>query len=71
MKKIAVLGPGFLPIPSVRNGGVEQLTTQLIMANEKEETFYFDVFTVYDKCVRSICVGADRGRCSGNRLCSS
>ena len=34
------------------------------------------VFTVfgyafYDKCFRSICVGADRGRCSGNRLCRS
>lgn len=63
MKKIAVLGPGFLPIPSVRNGGVEQLTTQLIMANEKEETFYFDVFTVYDKQLSSFVLSRTTLKC--------
>ncbi|MGG7131498.1 glycosyltransferase family 4 protein [Clostridium perfringens] len=48
MKNIAIIGPGFLPIPNVKGGAIETLVTQLIEENEKENKFNIDLYTIND-----------------------
>ena len=49
MLKCAIITPGFLPVPAVDGGAIEMLVTNLIEANEKEEYFDFDIFTIESK----------------------
>ena len=49
MIKIAMISPGFLPIPAVRGGAVEVLATHIIEGNERSEGVFFDVYTVPDE----------------------
>lgn len=44
MKKIAILTPGNLPIPSVMGGAIETLVTYLIDENEKYGLFEFHIY---------------------------
>ena len=46
MKKIALIVPAELPVPSVRGGAVEELVTILIEQNEIEQKAEFLVFSV-------------------------
>ena len=48
-KKIAIITPGFLPVPAVNGGGGEMLITKLIDQNEKEKKLDIDLYTLYDK----------------------
>lgn len=48
-KKIAIVTSGFLPVPATKGGAVENLIFNLIKENEKNETFEFIVFSIYDK----------------------
>lgn len=43
--KIAILTPGFLPVPAINGGAIESLITNLIDLNEIEHEFYIDIFT--------------------------
>ncbi|MCM3116039.1 glycosyltransferase family 4 protein [Neobacillus sp. MER 74] len=43
---IAIISPGFLPVPAIEGGAVEVLTTDIIEGNEKSEGIIFDVYTV-------------------------
>lgn len=50
MKKIAIISPGFLPVPAVFGGGVEQLITLLIEKNEfNDKKIIIDLYTTYDE----------------------
>ena len=46
MYSIAIITAGLKPVPAVRGGAVEHLTTLLINENEKYNHFYFDVYTL-------------------------
>lgn len=47
--KLAIVGPGFKPIPDIRGGAIEHLVTSLIYKNEYYNDFKIDVFTVFDE----------------------
>ena len=47
--KIALVSPMLLPVPSIRGGAVEMLTTYLIEENEKQKKLDIDLYTIYDK----------------------
>lgn len=49
MIKVAILTPGFLPVPAVDGGAIENIITYLINENEKSNDITFDVYTRYDK----------------------
>lgn len=44
--QIAVVSPGFLPVPAIKGGAVEVLTSYLLEGFDKEENISFDVYTV-------------------------
>lgn len=48
MIRVAIISPEFLPIPSVKGGGVETLITDFLDVNEKEHKANIDVYSVYD-----------------------
>ncbi|PXZ09857.1 glycosyltransferase family 1 protein [Lactobacillus helveticus] len=48
MIKLAIISPGFLPVPAVNGGAVEQLITNILDENEKNHTFDIDVYTIND-----------------------
>lgn len=53
MKKIAIISPGFLPVPAVRGGGVEQLITTIIQKNEQcKNSINIDLYTIYNNRIR-------------------
>lgn len=47
--KLAIITPGFQPVPATKGGAIEQLITYTIMANERSHDFDIDLYTVYDK----------------------
>lgn len=49
MKKIALISSGFLPVPAVNGGGVEQLCETFIEQNDKYCDFCIDLYTIYDE----------------------
>lgn len=46
--KIAIVSTMNLPVPAVRGGAVEMLTTHIIDENEKKKNLDIDLFTIYD-----------------------
>lgn len=53
MKKLAIISPGFLPVPAVNGGAVEVLTEYLIELNEISNDFEIDIYTVADNRLNS------------------
>lgn len=53
-KKIAIVGPGVLPIPDVRGGAIEKLVTGIMDVNDNIERYQISIHTVYDKELESI-----------------
>lgn len=49
MKKIAIIPPGELPIPSSKGGAIETLIDYLIEENEKYDEYEFYVYSIFDK----------------------
>lgn len=49
LKKIAIVTPGYKPVPDVSGGAVEHLITHIILQNEINPKYYFYLFTVYEK----------------------
>lgn len=47
-EKIAIISPGLLPVPAVKGGAVEVLTTNIIDGLEREGKIDYDVYTVPD-----------------------
>ena len=54
MIKIAMITPGFLPVPAVNGGAVEVLATHIIEGNESANGVHFDVYTVPDEKINKI-----------------
>lgn len=46
MKKVAILTPGFKPVPAVEGGAVEQLIEYIILGNEKDYKYDIDLYTI-------------------------
>ena len=46
--RIAIVSTMNLPVPAVRGGAVEMLTTHIIDENEKNKNLDIDLFTIYD-----------------------
>ena len=47
--KVAVITSGFLPVPAVKGGAVENLIVNLLKENEKKNKIKFEILSVYDK----------------------
>ena len=54
MKRIAILTPGFLPVPSVKGGAIEEIITKVINKNEVESNYKIDLFTKVDSDIDKI-----------------
>lgn len=48
-KRIAIIAPSHLPIPNVKGGAIETLTTALLDENEYQNKFIFDIYSIHDK----------------------
>lgn len=53
VKKLAIITPGFKPVPSVKGGAIEQLITDMLIANEATYNYDIDVYTIYDRDIDS------------------
>lgn len=52
--KIAIVSPMLLPVPDVKGGAVEMLTTYLIENNDKEGIYEIDLYTVWDERLKDL-----------------
>lgn len=48
IKKLAIFSPGFLPVPDVKGGAIEQLITYFINENEVRYQYDIDLYTIDD-----------------------
>ncbi|AZN77300.1 glycosyltransferase family 1 protein [Lactobacillus acidophilus] len=48
-KKLAIISTGFMPVPAVKGGAIEQLIEYFIDGNELEHKYDIDLYTVNDK----------------------
>ena len=48
-KRIAIFNDFQLPVPAIRGGAVQQLTTALLDCNEADYRYEFEVYTPYDE----------------------
>ena len=48
MKKMAIISPGYLPLPAIKGGAVETLIDLLINSKKVTEKFDIDVYSKYD-----------------------
>ena len=55
MKKMAIITSGFAPVPAIKGGAVEALTTLLIDQNEEQHLFNIDLYTIADDKLDEIC----------------
>jgi len=46
--KIAVITPGFLPVPAIHGGAIENLIQFIIEGNEASNNHFLDIYTIYD-----------------------
>ena len=44
--KLAILTPGFMPVPAIKGGAVEQLTENIIIGNELTHKYDIDLYTI-------------------------
>lgn len=54
IRKMAILTPGFMPVPAVKGGAIETLITQIIEENEKNPKFQIDLYTIGDEKLQNI-----------------
>ena len=47
--RIAMITPGYLPVPAVKGGAVEVLIEELIKGNEREKKCVIDCYTINDE----------------------
>ena len=47
--RLAIISPGFVPVPAVKGGAIEQLIEYFIDGNELEHKYDIDLYTVNDK----------------------
>lgn len=54
MKKIALVSPMLLPVPAVKGGAVETLTTFIVEENEKQKELEIDLYTIADSKIEEL-----------------
>lgn len=54
MKKIALVSPMILPVPAVKGGAVETLTTFIVEENEKKKELEIDLYTIFNPKIKDI-----------------
>ncbi|MGQ5708298.1 glycosyltransferase family 4 protein [Lactobacillus sp. PSON] len=54
MMKLAILTPGFKPVPAVKGGAVEQLIEDIIDGNEANHKYDIDLYTISDSNFKNI-----------------
>lgn len=67
-KKLAIVTPGFLPVPAIKGGAVEALVTEIVEQNETFKKYDIDLYTIYDenlqkydyKYTKIICLKQDK-----------
>ena len=47
--KIAIITPGFSPVPAVKGGAIENLIQMILNENEKKNKLEIDLLGVYDE----------------------
>lgn len=52
--RMAIIAPEFLPVPAVRGGAVETLTTEILNGNARNYRFDIDVYTKADKLLDTV-----------------
>ena len=55
MKKIAIITPAELPIPALKGGAIETLTTHILNENEKNKKYNITVFNQYSNEIMEPC----------------
>ena len=53
--KIAMITPGYLPVPAVKGGAVEVLIEELLKGNETENKCTIDCYTIDDENIKKRC----------------
>lgn len=48
IEKLALISPGFVPVPAVKGGAIEQLIEYFIDGNELEHKYDIDLYTIND-----------------------
>ena len=51
--RLAIITPGFQPVPATKGGAIEQLITYIVKANEESHDFDIDLYTVYDEKIEN------------------
>lgn len=52
--RLAIISPGFVPVPAVKGGAIEQLIGYIITANEYTHKYDIDLYTVDDPLLSNI-----------------
>lgn len=52
--KLAIISPGFVPVPAVKGGAIEQLIEYIITANEIYHKYDIDLYTINDPLLDNI-----------------
>ena len=47
-RKLAIITPGFKPVPAIEGGAIEQLITDMLNGNESVYAYDIDLYTIYD-----------------------
>lgn len=52
--KLAIISPGFVPVPAVKGGAIEQLIEYIITANESVHRYDIDLYTIDDPLLSGV-----------------
>lgn len=52
--KLAIISPGFVPVPAVKGGAIEQLIEYIITANETYHNYDIDLYTIDDTLLDNV-----------------
>lgn len=52
--KVAIITSGYLPVPAVRGGAVENIVEDFIIKNEEYKNAEFEIFSIYDEKAKEV-----------------
>ena len=52
--KVAIITSGYLPVPAVRGGAVENIVEDFIIKNEEYKKARFEIFSIYDEKAKEV-----------------
>ena len=51
---VAIITSGYLPVPAVRGGAVENIVEDFIIKNEEYKNAEFEIFSIYDEKAKEV-----------------